>query len=161
VDVSSFEPRPRRSNVCRTASIGSIASIASIARTARRIAWTPAFAVLALAASTGCGDAPPPPPTATAPRTVRVHVTNESRFDICRVEACGQPGRAVDSEGVTPGNPPLKPHGVGMYEVRECTTRALVAVACPDPNEPRAPCLKAEGGVVQDGTMFRIAACAL
>lgn len=108
-----------------------------------------------------CGDAPPPAAKATPVGNVRVHVANGSRFDICRVEACGQPGHAVDAQGATSGDPRLKPHSAGLYEVRECKTGPLVAVACPDASQSTPPCLKAEGGSVQDGTMFRVAACAL
>ncbi len=108
-----------------------------------------------------CGDAPPPPPKSTVPTTVRIHVANGSRFDICKVSACGEAGRAVDTGGPTPGNPPLKPHGASMYEVRRCPTAPIVVTPCAESiqNEPSPPCLKAEGGNVDEGTMFRVAAC--
>lgn len=129
-------------------------------RSSRRAPLVVTIATVVLLA-TACGDAPPPPAKATPIRNVRVHVANGSRFDICRVEACGQPGRAVDSQGPTPNDPPLKPRSAGLYEIRECKTGPLVAIACPDAQSPQPPCLKAEGGAVQDGTMFRIAPCAL
>lgn len=119
-----------------------------------------AGALLALSMS-ACGGAPPPEAKPEPPRTIRVHVANGSRFNICRVEACGKVGRAVDTSGPIPGNPPLKPHEASLYEVRECKTAGIVAVACPDPDEKAAPCLKADGGNAQEGTMFRVAPCAL
>lgn len=134
--------------------------LAQCFRSSRRAPLVVTFATIALALASACGDAPPPPAKATPIRNVRVHVANGSRFDICRVEACGQPGRAVD-RGATPNDPPLKPRTAGLYEIRECKTGPLVAIACPDAQSPLPPCLKAEGGAVQDGTMFRIAPCAL
>jgi hypothetical protein len=111
---------------------------------------------------TACGDAPPPPAQVAAPRNVRVHVSNARRFDICRVEACGHVGRAIvegAAPAVNPSGPPLKPHEAGLYELQACTG-TLRATACPQPGEA-APCLKTEGGAVDDGTMFRVQPCAL
>jgi len=105
-----------------------------------------------------CGEAPPPAAKSEPPRMVRVHVSNASRFDICRVEACGNVGRLVsaDAAGTSPA---LKPLSADVYEVKKCTG-TLKAVACPTAENP-APCLKAEGGTVDDGTMFRVLNCSL
>jgi hypothetical protein len=91
---------------------------------------------------------------------VRVHVSNASRFDICRVEACGNVGRLASGAGASAeGVAPLKPHGADVYEVKKCTG-TLTAIACPTPENPN-PCLKAEGGTIDDGTMFRVISCSL
>lgn len=129
------------------------------ASTVRVLSSLSSFALaLALAA---CGDAPPPPAKSTPSATVRVHVANGSRFDICAVSACGAAGRAVDTGGPTPGNPPLKPHAASLYEVKRCPGSPIVVTACAasTQNEPAPPCLKAEGGNVDEGTMFRVAPC--
>lgn len=92
---------------------------------------------------------------------MRIHVANGSQFDVCRIESCGVEGRAVDTGGPTPGNPPLKPHAASLYEVARCPARPIVAVACPSPEQAQPPCLKADGGNVDEGTMFRVSACGL
>src|SRR5688572_24791672 len=109
--------------------------------------------------SASCGEAPPPPAKSEGPRMVRVHVSNASRFDICRVEACGNEARLVSAQGAAAPATPLKPHGADLYEVKKCSG-TLKAVACPTPENPN-PCLKAEGGTVDDGTMFRVITCSL
>lgn len=106
-----------------------------------------------------CGDAPPPPAKAEPPRNVRIHVTNASRFDICRIEACGQAGKLLSEGGGQAG--PLKPHDAALYEVKKCASTALKATACPNPEQPTPPCLKAEGGYVDEGTMFRVQPCSM
>jgi len=88
---------------------------------------------------------------------VRVHVSNASRFTICRIEACGNEAR-TSAEGAA-ATTPLKPHAADVYEVKKCSG-TLKAIACPTPENPN-PCLKAEGGSVDEGTMFRVITCSL
>lgn len=110
----------------------------------------------------GCGEAPPPPPKAEPPKTVRVHVSNGAGVDICRVEACGNVGRAVGSEpssATSLTNTRVKPHEASMFEIKKCSG-TLKVTACPTEN-PTPVCLKAEGGYVDEGTMFRVSPCSL
>lgn len=107
----------------------------------------------------GCGDAPPPPAKSEAPKKIRVHVTNASRFDVCKIESCGEAGKAITEGGRDIGA--LKPHEAGLFEVKKCSGATLKAIACPKPEESTPPCLKAEGGYVDEGTMFRVQTCSL
>ncbi|MBK6696954.1 MAG: hypothetical protein IPG50_32935 [Myxococcales bacterium] len=132
---------------------------ASLTSGARRagIEWAGPLALAACVVSiAACGEAPPPPPKATAPKIIKVHVTNASRFPLCRIEACGKPGRPVDAEGPR-ADVPLKQHEASMYEVTACTG-TLKAVGCTDPGA-QAPCLTTEGGGIAEGSMFTVKTC--